>query len=364
MWDDAYVGDQKKLLIFSHFNGIYEEVQSTNSYRPRYIERNKVNGSPFKEVTPAEIMYCQEIDSWVFRHVDIHDSNSSSHLNENNCNWLLKSHRTESFNLIELAEESEWYMWSGRIVPEIDISIECNDCDEELGKEACNYHGNCRNSKCTCDAGYYGHHCEFQRPCDEIRSEKNESTKLTMVPPLLNSESLFSAVYGRPVYYVGNLTGKPMSLLRTGTYTEIGTNGLREEYFTDDFFEQNNKTFEFQELLMNYTFVLRYTGRRWYGDLLPPGVHHYMVASHYNEDYHAFWDNAFSGLGEEDNHTMLISAPTIDMTPVGIDFFEMRRRNVPFGELHYDYGPMGVLVPLIENEGSGFFHCTTESLSQ
>jgi hypothetical protein len=150
-----------------------------------------------------------------------------------------------------------------------------------------------------------------------------------------------------------------MSLLRTGTYTQTGADGLREEYFTDDFFEQNNKTADFQELLKNYTFRLQYTGRRWYGDLLPPGIHHYKIMSRYQEDYHAFWDNAFSGLGEEDNSTMLISAPTIDMTPVGIDFFEMRRRNVPFGELHFDYEPMGVLVPLIENEGSGFFHCTT-----
>ena len=76
--------------------------------------------------------------------------------------------------------------------------------------------------------------------------------------------------------------------------------------------------------------------------------------------YHAFWNNSFSRMGDEDNSTLIISAPSSDSgSPVGIDFYEMRRRNVAFegGSFDYQYGPFGVLLPLVEYEGSGFFHC-------
>ena len=76
-------------------------------------------------------------------------------------------------------------------------------------------------------------------------------------------------------------------------------------------------------------------------------------------EYHAFWDNAFSGIGVEDNTTFLISAPTFGGSPVGVDFFETRRRNIVFDDdVHeYDYDPYGVLIPLVKYQGSGFFHC-------
>ncbi len=83
--------------------------------------------------------------------------------------------------------------------------------------------------------------------------------------------------------YVMQGTGKPYSLLRLG-YPEgdehfnveypddVGDLPLHKHYHPeffqdDDFFELNNKTAEFQDLLKNYTFVLRYTGRRFYGKL-------------------------------------------------------------------------------------------------
>mmetsp|Transcript_33828 Transcript_33828/g.81793 ORF Transcript_33828/g.81793 Transcript_33828/m.81793 type:complete len:131 (+) Transcript_33828:1037-1429(+) len=123
------------------------------------------------------------------------------------------------------------------------------------------------------------------------------------------------------------------------------------------FFEVNNATTGFQELLKNYTFVLRYTGRRWYGQIVPPGL---TGNNFVEEEYHAFWNNAFSGLGNQDNSTLLISADVYDKgSPVGVDFYEMRRRNVAFetGTHDYDYSPFGVLVSLTDHEGSGFFHC-------
>ena len=89
------------------------------------------------------------------------------------------------------------------------------------------------------------------------------------------------------------------------------------------------------------------------GDLLPSGKLYYTKSS--KEDYHVFWDNAFSGQGAEDNSTMIVSTPTNDITPLRVDFFEMRWRYVPF-VAHYDYGPMGIQIPLIEHKGTGLFH--------
>lgn len=40
VWEQANVGGEDRLLIYSHFNGIYEEEGRFNN-RPRYVERNK-----------------------------------------------------------------------------------------------------------------------------------------------------------------------------------------------------------------------------------------------------------------------------------------------------------------------------------
>ena len=89
---------------------------------------------------------------------------------------------------------------------------------------------------------------------------------------------------------------------------------------------------------------------------MPPGKYYYSsTVSDAPEEYHAFWDNAFSG-GKSDNSTFLISAPALDtLDPAGVDFYEMCRRNIPNST--FAYGPMGVLIPLIDYQGSGFFHC-------
>ena len=49
---------------------------------------------------------------------------------------------------------------------------------------------------------------------------------------------------------------------------------------------------------------------------------------------------------------MIISAPTSDASPVGVDFFEMRRRNKLFenSAKNYNYGPFGVLIEMVEAE--------------
>jgi len=119
----------------------------------------------------------------------------------------------------------------------------------------------------------------------------------------------------------------------------------------DDFFEIHTQYDEFNELLQNYTFVLKYTGRRWYGQIYPER----SSKGFDEEEYHAFWNRAFSGVGVDDNRTVIISAPTTDSSPVGVDFYEMRRRNKQFEgtEKNYNYGPFGVLLNNIGAEVSG-----------
>mmetsp|Transcript_7501 Transcript_7501/g.12753 ORF Transcript_7501/g.12753 Transcript_7501/m.12753 type:complete len:106 (-) Transcript_7501:123-440(-) len=95
---------------------------------------------------------------------------------------------------------------------------------------------------------------------------------------------------------------------------------------------------------------------RWYGQIVDPSL---SGESFKEEEYHAFWQNSFSGLGQEDNSTLIISEITSKVSPVEVDFFEMRRRNKVFegGLYDYDYSPYGVMIPLVAHDGGGFFHC-------
>lgn len=129
-WEDAWVeldnGDmEKRLLVYAHFNGIYvgkmpllnkpllngftaslliihiarlsdfqkmghmmvrcysvrfyfilSEASLCYGYfflqgKPRYVEQNKEDGLPFRSTIPAEIVYCEDAESWVFRHEKI-----------------------------------------------------------------------------------------------------------------------------------------------------------------------------------------------------------------------------------------------------------------------------------------------------
>ena len=91
-------------------------------------------------------------------------------------------------------------------------------------------------------------------------AEKDENTRIQ----LLGNSSDFIAVYGRPMYLIRNMTGKPTSFLRLG-YADTD---VRDDHFNDDFFQYNNKSIEFRELLKNFTVVMYYTGLRWYGKFI------------------------------------------------------------------------------------------------
>eukprot|EP00984_Skeletonema_dohrnii_P035952 scaffold36362_cov155-Skeletonema_dohrnii-CCMP3373.AAC.6 len=365
---------ENRLLIYSHFNGYYNH-KGMKGERPRYVEMNKESGDPFKTTVPAEIVYCREIESWVFRHPKIRSSLDIGE--EHECNWLLRSDETDDFDLVELSTTENWFLWKGEIKQDYKIKVRCAECANDSD---CNYFGKCVtetnvDQKCECFPGRFGVFCENEMPCEVIRSEKDRNTTLKIVKDLdKDSDNIdFVSVYGHPMY-AARMKGKPYSVMRDGypgesdQYFEVEypvnasmavaphKHESLDEYQDDDFFEINNKSLAFQKLVTNYTFLLRYTGRRWYGQIVDPSL---SGESFKEEEYHAFWQNSFSGLGQEDNSTLIISEITSKVSPVEVDFFEMRRRNKVFegGLYDYDYSPYGVMIPLVAHTGGGFFHC-------
>ena len=171
IWEDAYVitpnGPEQRLLIYSHFNGVYVE-NGTHHGRPKYTEQNKEDGDPFTRTIGAEIVYCEDIEAWIFRHELIRTSSERDEEHENECSWLLRSPNTDSFDIIELSEENNWFVWQGLIENDYPVAIECNECDDESG---CNYNGRCVDEECICSPKYFGIQCQFERPCDVIRCE-------------------------------------------------------------------------------------------------------------------------------------------------------------------------------------------------
>ena len=66
-------------LVFSYFNGVYEQ-DGTHRGRPVYKERRKYNNGPFHPswwVVPAEIRYSNTGNFWVFTHPWIRKSVSA-----------------------------------------------------------------------------------------------------------------------------------------------------------------------------------------------------------------------------------------------------------------------------------------------
>lgn len=382
VWEGALVmhdgmDPEDRLLIYSHFNGIYVEGSRING-RPSYIEMNKEDGDPFqrKDPGPAEIMYCEDIEAWVFRHsrirtmvnVNVKENNTEEKEKvENECNWLLRSPSTDDFDIISVAEMGGWSVWKGVVGVNYPITVTCNECSSRAD---CNYHGECVDEKCVCDddLNFFGVYCELAKPCQQIRSEMDPNTILTLAADPNDDTSEFVEVYNRPLYYA-HMSGIPFGLMGgkdkdLQKYADVlGRRSLSGENLTyddDDFFDIHLREEAFVNLMKNYTFVLGYTGQRWYGQIKPWIPLGDQSSDRFKEEeYHAFWAKTFTGLEKDDNATLIISDPTSSETPVGVDFYELRRRNSVFaeGEYDYDYGPFGVLVPLVGYEGVGLFHC-------
>jgi len=68
-----YVNDHydcSHIHTLTHITTITCTKGIVNGY-PRFVEQNKVDGSPYEQVIPAEIIYCSDLGSWVFWHPNI-----------------------------------------------------------------------------------------------------------------------------------------------------------------------------------------------------------------------------------------------------------------------------------------------------
>ena len=123
----------------------------------------------------------------------------------------------------------------------------------------------------------------------------------------------------------------------------------------DDFFERQ-PLHDLEEILEDYSVVLTFTGSRFYGTIIHSNE---SLDELFPDNYHAFWDQSFNV-----NRTFIISDTTFGSSPVGVDFYEMRRRinELLNPDIHFSYGPYGAMIPLMDYEGTGFFHCMDETV--
>lgn len=80
----------------------------------------------------------------------------------------MKSQTTDTYDLIEVGMESQWFVWKGLIESRHTVSFECNQCKD---KADCNYHGECVERECVCNEEYFGALCQFTTPCAVVRCE-------------------------------------------------------------------------------------------------------------------------------------------------------------------------------------------------
>ena len=109
----------------------------------------------------------------------------------------------------------------------------------------------------------------------------------------------------------------------------------------DDFFERKS-LHNLEDILEDYSVVLSYTGSRFYGTIIEADA---SLDELFSKDYHAFWDQSFNI-----DRTFIISDTTYTATPVGVDWFEMRRRinSLLNPNVDFSYGPYGALIPMMD----------------
>ena len=135
-------------------------------------------------------------------------------------------------------------------------------------------------------------------------------------------------------------TQSPTPLPTKPTHTQIEYDTASDFADLDDFFERQ-PLHDLEDILEDYSVIISYSGSRYYGTIIESDA---TLDDIFPSDYHAFWSQSFNV-----NRTFIISQTTFSSTPVGVDFFEMRRRigaelnpNVRFS-----YGPYGALIPLM-----------------
>ncbi|KAL7532966.1 hypothetical protein ACHAWF_004301 [Thalassiosira exigua] len=147
IWERAWVKSSRnesynKILMYSHFNGIYKQVEETHARRPRYREVRKSDGEPYATKIGAELKYCPDEGAWVFTHEMMSKTNDSEHHRSGCHNWLLRSPDTEAYDLMDV--QGEWSIWVGRIEQGVDFTLRCNECKTDMD---CNMNGVCEDKK-------------------------------------------------------------------------------------------------------------------------------------------------------------------------------------------------------------------------
>lgn len=349
IWEEANVklsepedaSSEPWLLVYSYFSGIYVEDGLFDGY-PRYVEANKNDGSPFEETVGAEFVYCKDIQAWVFRHPNIHTSTLKG--KENECSWLARSPQTHEFDLVKVAAEVGWSIWTGK-VHDTSLTMACNECWD---LSDCNYSGQCLDKQCVCLDEHFGDHCQFDWPCPMLRSKVGYGCG---VLSLDGGEKDFKKVYGKPVYVKHILTDIPALnpspenavTFILGNYTDnLDAADHKLSFVGDDYLISNSNSSSFD----NYSVVLSYSGGRWYGKIMSPSL---MRQFHDDQEYHAFWSKAFE-------NTFIVSDVTSEGEPGTSNFYRMsKREDIENG---IGIGPYGVLLPLPST--AGLFVCMND----
>lgn len=299
--------------MYSSFSGTYKletdgaKLETDGARvvgRPVYVEQNKRDGDPFQEKNPARFMYCKEEEAWVFVHDRIlqHEDDKE----HSKCRWLMKSPKTKSFDLASVPLTG-WSVWMGTIVSGETLIITCDECEQNTD---CNSNGICEEGECKCKTKeYFGKHCEVEYPCEYMTDDDGNEFSLIETS---ENEPPFATSYGRPIYH----------------------SSIKEH---DD--EINGeKSF--------WSRALVFGGGRWFNTYFSAGsggdIKQGLMDWLYAREFHSFWDDLY--------HSDIISDPTHGNDPIGVDF---NRASFHGG----DFKPFGLLTPIHEHSGQGFFHC-------
>jgi len=179
IWREATVvsnqdQEDKRVLVYSFFNGVYAQDGSIHDGRPVYIERRKFDGTEFDTtlpsfnpfnatvIIPARIQYCERFRAWVF----MHESILKSKRDDPDCPWLLRSETTNVYDIEEV--KGPWQAWQG-VIETTDVLIACNECSVEAD---CNLNGECNEGgSCDCNENVEG--STFLGPRCEVALKDN-----------------------------------------------------------------------------------------------------------------------------------------------------------------------------------------------
>ena len=278
MWEGAwYTPDhetyQTRNLEYAFFNGVYR-FDGFFGGLPRYVEQNK-RGDPFRSTLPAEIVYCQSMGRWVFRHKNIIKNKSTKFQDDEECMWLARSQETVEFDLTSV--NSGWKFWTG-IIEAGTIEMECSECQRDSD---CHWQGVCLDKACQCDKaqGFTGMHCSHEPACSQLRDDYGNGFDLAKL------EDTTFVSYERNIYFQ-TVRGNNSESWDMGW-------GQKPNNGNDNVGDKSGGDF-FGNYSSSKTLALVYSGNRWFG---VPQNTSTDVFWKFNEEFHSFWSEFFSESG-------------------------------------------------------------------